>query len=370
MRYFFLGAPIVEPAFIGWKNRMIHLGHNTGNLLIGQSLYEQLDVSYHDGGSSSDPEWINESFDCIAIACSNFLFRGFDMGYLADVIEKTTLPCLVVGLGAQAPNDHSVEFDLPQGTLRFLRIIAERSTEIGVRGSFTADALDHLGIKNVRIVGCPSLFRSRRPEIKIQKRERKERTLRVAVNGSRDIVSHAASPHDAARIQRQLFELAVKLEGFYVLQSEVPEIPVHLSRGPVAPEIASQIAAIQQALGLQMSSDELISFLRRRCRVFFDVDSWDQFIREIDLSIDSRFHGNVIALTNGIPAIILTHDSRTQELAELIQVPRYRNTDISSIDIERLYDQADYSNFEQQYSFLYHNFKEFLIRNNAAHRLL
>jgi len=369
MRCFFLGAPIFEPVFALPADRLGYLGANTGNLLIGQSLYAQLDVTYHDGGIRHDPRWIDENFDLLAIPSANFLFRGFDMSYLANVIEQTSLPCLVVGLGAQAPNDSSLDLNLQPGTLRFLKVIGERSVEIGVRGQFTAEAISRLGVKNIRITGCPSLYRSCRSSIKINKLNDIDRPLKIAINGSRDIVLHAGSVEIAVTVQRQLLELAIRHGYPYVLQSEKPEIAIYYSRDPLNAEQEQQISAIRTRLRLATSVSDYVSFVRNQCKVFFDLDSWDRFIRTVDLSIGSRFHGNLIALTNGVPAIFLTHDSRTEELAALIEAPRYRNGQLSQINAESLYHEADYSAFERRYASLYRNYKEFLDRNRVAHKL-
>ena len=36
--------------------------------------------------------------------------------------------------------------------------MSERTNTIGVRGAFTAECLDLMGIHNYRIIGCPSMF--------------------------------------------------------------------------------------------------------------------------------------------------------------------------------------------------------------------
>jgi hypothetical protein len=87
---------------------------------------------------------------------------------LADFLEKVKLPCVMIGVGSQAPNYDS-EIKLQKGTVRFLKIVSERSVSIGARGFFTASWLEKYGIKNVDIIGCPSFFWTCRPTLSVAK---------------------------------------------------------------------------------------------------------------------------------------------------------------------------------------------------------
>ena len=47
-------------------------------------------------------------------------------------------------------------------------MMADSTTSIGVRGAYSAQVLWDIGIKNVRIVGCPTAFRRNNPDLDIQ----------------------------------------------------------------------------------------------------------------------------------------------------------------------------------------------------------
>ena len=56
---------------------------------------------------------------------------------------------------------------------------------------------------------------------------------------------------------------------------------------------------------------------------YFDVNEWMYQLHQFDLSVGTRLHGNMLALQAGTPSIFLPHDSRTQELADIMALPTY-----------------------------------------------
>ena len=48
--------------------------------------------------------------------------------------------------------------------MRLLKVISDHSRKIAVRGPFTAEACAKLGIKNVEVIGCQSMFWHRTPQ--------------------------------------------------------------------------------------------------------------------------------------------------------------------------------------------------------------
>lgn len=369
MRILFLGAPIAphyDPQ-IGFEQKFEVIGYNTGNLLIGQSLFEELRFEEFGQGLGYSPHEVNERFDIIAISAANFIFKAFDLSYLADFIELTKLPCVVAGLGAQAPAIGDKVTDIPEGSKRFLHIISERSKTVGVRGHFTAEVMNDFGIKNVREVGCPSLFRKLRRDLKI-KRPRRDAELRVAVNGSRNVFLHSADPEAARRVEADLLKLSVGKQYPYVLQNEEPEMKILLSRD--GQEIDLEVArAVLTQMNMKMNPSLYVRHIKENAKMFFDLAEWDEYISKFDYSVGTRFHGNLIALTNGVPATIISHDSRTTEMAELMGIPHVPVGKVGRLDVEELVRVGDYDGFQRKYTVLYDRFAQFLSENGVSHRL-
>src|SRR3546814_12035702 len=80
---------------------------------------------------------------------------------LVPLVEALKMPIVPIGVGAQAATYRRIQ--LPAGTKRFLAAVADRCHSVGVRGHYSAEVLHDAGIKNVSVIGCPSVFRSLQP---------------------------------------------------------------------------------------------------------------------------------------------------------------------------------------------------------------
>jgi hypothetical protein len=123
-------------------------GRNFGNLLFTKSVYRQtVDEVRHLGFDFLQKL---DGIDQIIIPAANWISPEFDFTFLADQLEKTNLPILMVGLGTQVRSLEDLG-GIPSSSVRLLKIIEERSSAISVRGKFTADVLEKLGIKKLRL---------------------------------------------------------------------------------------------------------------------------------------------------------------------------------------------------------------------------
>ena len=158
-RVFLLGA---RPGFDlararDTEARLAETGGNTGNQLIATGLLRSFKWSDLEWDHSIEPEAIEEEFDVIVVPAANFLISTIDHEGMATFLDKVELPCVTVGLGAQSAS-YRARVPLKPGTERLVRILAERTEVLGVRGDFTASVLDDLGIHNHEVTGCPSFF--------------------------------------------------------------------------------------------------------------------------------------------------------------------------------------------------------------------
>ena len=135
-------------------------------------------------------------------------------------------------------------------------------------------------------------------------------------------------------------------------------------------EFVPHVQSIVARLELNISENTLINHIRSKNRLFFELDEWDKYISCFDYSLGSRFHGNLIALTNGVAATILTHDSRTTEMAELMSIPHVPVEDATHLNVNELAAAGDYDRFERKYQLLYDRFAEFLNENGLSHKLV
>ena len=364
-RFFVLGANHKSGAIgLSYKRRFEIVGRNTGNMLIGNALYQQLMYAKWGGGSIADhPMHIRRNWDRIVLPAANFLHRNFDFSTWADLIESVDLPCFMVGLGAQAPCDSELITDIPKGTIRFIRAVADRTRSIGVRGYYTADVLEKLGIINIDVVGCPSFYTNNCELLYVRKKNFEE-IKKVVITGSANVIEHSYDPAMARQVEQKFFRLADTRNFSYVLQSELPEILYieNLDEG-------QKPFLIRATNTMNYSSvDEYASVIRRVGKVFFDVQKWFDWMRNQDLVIGTRLHGAVAGMLQGVPSIIIYHDTRTKETSELMHFPCISLLEAKSMSLEAIYEGINFERSNKRYINMLSRYINFIEKNGIRHK--
>lgn len=301
----------------GAKAELSQVGGNTGNLVFVEGLKRNVDFDYE---SFLTLEWKKEFLGRenvrAIMPAANFLSKETKwIENLVPILESTDMSFTLAGLGAQAklnetPND--VVSKLSTGQKRFFSLVGERACTIGVRGEFTAECLDLLGIKNVDIIGCPSFY---------------------SCEGHYPLIKKAS-----------LDKVMCTKSG--------KDIKIH--------EISEMVNATVIS---QVNGDD-----KGGCKnIFYDFDEWNKFIQKNDFtfSFGTRFHGNMMALNNGVPTLWIVHDWRTLELAQYLKLPyiNYYQEFQNITKPEQLLDYCDYGELYKSYADLYKNYREFIGRN-------
>lgn len=362
--YWFLFINDSINANIPYTQKLQICGSNAGNLLFMSALRGQLKGNIKIGRIEYCTSNENE---CIVIPSSNFLNDFSDFGFVADDIEKSNYSCLMAGVGAQSSSYKKIP-KLKAGTLRFMKVVAERTKVIGVRGEFSADVLAHYGIKNVHIIGCPSLFTNgnKIPKIKTSNID----INKIVINGSRNVPAHSFSPERAKNIEDQLLKIAFKNKRPYILQNEMPEIAVLDCFHNNQDIDKESLDIIHRLWNIDNSEkDEFNDYFANKIKVFFSTNEWFEFIKNFDFVLGTRFHGCMAALINDVPAFMITHDTRTDELANLLKIPHKTINEVDKINIEEIIENTDYSKFEKNYLNLFNNYVDFLDINGIEHKL-
>jgi Polysaccharide pyruvyl transferase len=360
MRVFLLGA---TPSFdmqryVTPEERLAATGHNSGNQVIADGL---LATFRHDSVSwdhSKGAAWANNNADIIVIAAANFLFRGFDFEGMATFLDKTNLPLVVAGLGAQASSFEEEVVLLP-GTARLVAIIADRAKLIGVRGEFTRRVLEKRGVRNVQIIGCPSYYFGG-PTSKLTAHPLPERPS-ISINGSRDVIRHAFDPKLMKDVLKRLVAEAVALDGTCVVQTELPEI--RLASGVAGDEADRAAEDVTAAFAGFAEHGALESWTRRAMRVYWSVPAWRDAMKTVDFSVGTRFHGNMVALQAGTPAVIVCHDTRTAEMSEFLGLPHVSLQDAATYGLQEFYNEVSIPAIAARREELYPAYRSFLSNN-------
>jgi hypothetical protein len=104
--------------------------------------------------------------------------------------------------------------------------------------------------------------------------------------------------------------------------------------------------------------------------IYKDIHSWIKCLSEYKFSYGMRFHGNMLALQHKIPSLWITHDSRTTELTSFLNLPAVSLSEsIHFSGVNELYELTDYKAFNDNYSFVFKNYSNFLSKNGLNHSL-
>lgn len=345
--------------------------HNIGDAFVFDSSLKLMNYAECKAMNVSDPteadiERYNTEYDFAFLRGSNYLHPTIDWRNTANVLERLRIPIVAWGIGAQAPAKGALE--LTPDTKRLLAIIAERSVSLGVRGTYTADVLWREGIRNIRIVGCPTVFRNNDPNLRIELPPLKS-VRRVAFTLRRE-VGHDYSP-DVRRyldLQRDtILDLSSRFDMDVLAQGEVEEKKV-LWGNPAQRE--EGFAALRQQGWLRGEDDPLEAIYRKKLFYSDSVARFEQCLSGMDLALGYRLHGNLLALANRVPSIYFTYDSRTAEFAETFQIPSFDVYAGKPFCLEDYWDQELFDRFNRAYFQRYREMRLFLDENGVSHRMV
>ena len=348
-----------------YKHMLKHCGENTGNMFIGRGLFNALDAPKKEYWDIYErpPEEFNEHFDCLFIPASNFIFENTDLADQEAYFSKTNAQIFMFGLGSQTAEVRPVT--LKPGTDRFLRMVADRSSSIGVRGEVTAEIMYRMGFKNVRVVGCPSMLSI--PDTfkePVKKGSAPKKVAGTFTNNGRD---HSTSPQKMADVESQFFHQLICNNGYYILQNERHELAA-MSLASWKEELTDreyfELVRVKELFQSPFNLGRIAAFLLRRGKIFFDTEEWIDFVGTLDFVFGTRFHGSVAAILAGVPAHVLTHDLRTFELCRTYSIPF---TSIENIKVTTTYDdlyhRTSMSEFSQRFITLCNIWQDFAAEN-------
>ena len=343
------------------------VGRNTGNLLFTDAVWSQVAWTEAESGYSFDPTHVNEWADAVVIPAANWLRPGLDLGDLAARIEQVKVPIIMIGLGAQADSDASIP-SVSESVVRLVRAVASKSAAIGTRGVFSSLVLSRYGVQNSVPIGCPSLFVS--PANARRLREVEPSGGRTLVGGTRYGLPRRELGAPEAK-QRSLYRWAFGTGRDICIQSEQPEINLLVAARLGHDRLESTEDALASYYG-SPSANGLGSYLVEHGRLFLDPADWHELLRSYDLYVGSRIHGAIASLVAGTPALLLTHDQRTTELAATASIPA------ASIDVLDVAQVKDWSRivtptmlegFLSRRRELRARYASFLEANGLPHRL-
>ena len=87
------------------------------------------------------------------------------------------------------------------------------------------------------------------------------------------------------------------------------------------------------------------------------------------LVLGFRLHGNLMALSNGVPSVYFIYDSRTAEFADTFKIPNYNVYSDKAFELEDYWDQSLFDRYNRAWFHNYRAMSEFLSENGISHKM-
>jgi len=336
---------------------------NYGDMLVCAAILRQID--------SIDPINVQfgyrapKSFDYALLRGSTYLHNEFDFKSAIETIESFDCPVYCVGLGAQSNKLDPSYLDNNNDARRFVEILSERSKSISCRGVFTAQVLERLGAKSLRVTGCPSLFYLGSPQdIKISPLLETFGRIGVSIHTELSNNIFCRNAPRTLALHGDLIRFLEKNNCQYRIFEQGNEIELKIAYKRYGIEVqrdAAQIVIKRIGLDGAMMPDQLIA---RFCSVL-TVEEWISKARDLDSMIGFRFHGNMVALMQGMPCFYYVYDSRLHEFCELYKLP-YQNVESEFCSPIEMMINHDWENVNKAIIYCYNELREFYRENGVG----
>lgn len=296
------------------------LGSNLGNMLFQYSVWKLIDnineipVAIGHDLYEQQIKKINNDGKMLVLPLANSFRIEFkeSLERYTKLIKKLKVPVLVVGVGCQTDTSFNTDNLKPidETVKRFVSAVLERSATIGVRGECTYNYLRKLGFKQVEIIGCPSmyLYGDTLPDVKPLPEFSKD--TRLAVNVS-------------SKINQCQFSSGLGWVGKFV--DGICNTYPNTSYIPQEQRSVESILYGSAGAGFEhdVISSQAFKFLlkNRKVLTFTEPVGWVNYLKDIDVCVGSRIHGNIAGVLSGTPSVVLAHDSRTLELSRHHELP-------------------------------------------------
>ena len=344
------------------------IGDNAGNLIYMNSIYRTLMTDDRTEFLPSRYEYypsqarmINESCDSVVIPLADAFRSSFEGGLnsLTKLVKAVRVPCTVVGVGLRAPLGVTSFQDFPfNGKVKqFLSAVLDKSALVGVRGEITAEYLKTLGFlpeKHFTVIGCPSMY-SRGLELPPARKTALGPGSRVSINYRKEQADNLYAFAGRVMALCPDYRLVTqRVEEMLMLRYGVPTVYTYAMRRdwnkPYPHNRRDPSVRAGKVFG------------------YANALAWQRSMDDIDLSVGCRIHGNIAAVLSGAPAMVLTIDTRTEELCRYHNIPFIPADQINDrTDPRALYENTDFAHVRDGHAQRLRHFADFISANGIDH---
>jgi hypothetical protein len=333
--------------------------------LLDYSHVEEVPISLH-SITEEQYDYYNKNFDFLVIRGSNYIRSDGGLGVWKDFFKRIEIPILAFGIGTQAPTRNEA-ITLNDDIIEALKIISDKSvSKIGVRGEHSAELLRGLGIDNVEVIGCPSIFRELNRDLKVKFSKSKI----SSINFTTHPYLGGMYTRDAwqSRIAQLKLMRSMRNDGFkikFLTQGIAAETRIAYKQ-----DIDAGIKELTDIGWFSSDDPEFVQDFKENSYCFETANDYYKFSATGQINIGVRLHGNITALAMGKPAVFVSYDSRTSELAEYFGIPTLDEDSISdNFNFGEFLSNISFRKFNRNFSKRYDTIKKFLDENKVKHNL-
>ncbi|MBQ3425450.1 MAG: polysaccharide pyruvyl transferase family protein [Clostridia bacterium] len=343
--------------------------NNSGNLLFQYGAYRTLmteDVRITTAfferlanGSKDDAARINETYDCAVMPMANNFRASYNLKAVTRFIRRLKIPCVVVGVGLQAPEESAIHqgFPFDDDVKAFVSAVLDRSAMLGLRGEMTAEYLQHLGFSPERhftVVGCPSMY-SHGPNLP---------PVKPLTNDPGAAVSFGYRIDQPEPLAQMLVRAMERFPNYHIVAQRREEM--NMIRYGTALNYTYDKA--NRCAGLYPHDPTHPALREGRMVGFANAHAWIRFMQGMAMNMGSRIHGNIAAVLAGTPTLAITLDTRMEELCRYHNIP---HIPVSRVDAEAdprsLWEGVDPDRVHQGHARRFAHFVDFLDANGLDH---
>lgn len=306
---------------VGWPDmRTSSWKPNYGDMLVCAAILNQVKLA--------DYERVNFGYkvttdvSAAIMRGSTYLSSEFDFEAAIKTIDSVDCNIACVGLGAQSPKLDITFLDNNPNAKTFIKKLEEKSKSISVRGNFSAAVVARLGAKNIRVTGCPSAFYfCRQNPVEVQETLKIPfRRLGISIHSGLGNPIYCRDPRLTKLLHGKVIRHAVEnSSSVQLFEQGVAEEFLLTDRSEDFSKRKAAAASFLKKVGLDgvYEPERIICYFSS----VRSIEDWLGKGRELDAAIGFRFHGNMVALNQGVPCFYYVYDSRLQEFCELYSLP-------------------------------------------------
>jgi hypothetical protein len=253
---------------------------------------------------------IDAAFDRLVLPMAYEIAPDVDYTRLVQVLAAIRIPIVTLGLGI-ACDPQTPLTALPKSVADLLAVLDGRAALFGVRADVTRDWLHRHGFSRAVALGCPSLHLYPHKILRLEPPPAPPDRLSCLTGG------YLLRDAERGRALSQFFAGACAT---YVLQDELFVDGVFGEDAVLLDDPRHEVDAAVLNEAVERIHGYRPSF--RRYHYFDSLDAWRCCAAAHHVFIGDRFHGSVVALQTGAPAILFLKDVRARELAEFYGIPR------------------------------------------------